>query len=72
VSALPTARSVGGPREPATQAFVASLVGGKPFYTLSPEAARDVLAGVQKSVSVKLAPASERIATDTKSLRRRR
>ena len=53
-----TARSVAGPLEPATQAFVDSLAGGKPIYTLSPEAARDVLAGAQKSVSVTLAPAS--------------
>jgi acetyl esterase len=44
--------------EPSTQAFVDSLVGAKPIYTLSPEAARDVLAGAQKSVSVTLAPAS--------------
>jgi C4-dicarboxylate-specific signal transduction histidine kinase len=40
-----------GPLEPATQAFIDSL------YTLSPEAARNVLAGAQKSVSVTLAPA---------------
>ena len=58
MSALSTARSVAGPLEPATQAFVDSLVGGEPIYTLSPEAARDVLAGAQKSVSVTLAPAS--------------
>jgi acetyl esterase len=58
VSALSTARSVAGPLEPVTQAFVDSLVGGKPIYTLSPEAAREVLAGAQKSVSVTLAPAS--------------
>jgi hypothetical protein len=60
MSAPSTARSVAGPLEPATQAFVDSLAGGKPIYTLSPEAARDVLAGAQKSVSVTLAPASER------------
>ena len=53
-----TARSVAGSLEPTTQAFVDSLAGGKPIYTLSPEAARDVLAGAQKSVSVTLAPAS--------------
>ena len=47
MSALPTARSVAGPLEPATRAFIDSLVGGKPIYTLSPEAARDVLAGAQ-------------------------
>src|SRR5215211_7170486 len=58
MSAPSTARSVAGPLEPATQAFVDSLAGGKPIYTLSPEAARDVLAGAQKSVSVTLAPAS--------------
>jgi acetyl esterase len=43
--------------EPATQAFIDSLAGAAPIYTLSPGAARDVLAGAQKSVSVKLAPA---------------
>ena len=43
--------------EPATQAFIDSLAGATPIYTLSPEAARDVLAGAQKSVPVKLAPA---------------
>ena len=43
--------------EPTTQAFIDSLAGATPIYTLSPEAARDVLAGAQKSVPVKLAPA---------------
>jgi acetyl esterase len=43
--------------EATTQAFVDSLVGATPIYTLSPEAARNVLAGAQKSVSVTLAPA---------------
>jgi hypothetical protein len=43
--------------EPITQAFIDGLVGAKPLYSLSPEAARDVLVGVQKSVSVTLAPA---------------
>lgn len=46
-----------GQLEPATQAFIDSLAGAAPIYTLSPGAARDVLAGAQKSVSVKLAPA---------------
>lgn len=50
--------SVGGQLEPATQAFIDSLSSAKPIYTLSPEAARAVLAGAQKSVSVTLAPAS--------------
>src|SRR5215472_16948739 len=53
-----TALSVARPLEPATQVFIDSLAGGTPIYTLSPEAARNVLAGAQKSVSVKLAPAS--------------
>ena len=44
--------------EPSTQAFIDSLAGAKPIYTLSPKAARDVLAGAQKSVSVTFAPAS--------------
>jgi len=43
--------------EPSTQAFIDSLAGAKPLYTLSPAAARDVLTGAQKSVSVPLAPA---------------
>ncbi len=46
-----------GQLEPATQAFIDSLAGAAPIYTLSPGAAREVLAGAQKSVSVKLAPA---------------
>ncbi|BDG05013.1 alpha/beta hydrolase [Anaeromyxobacter oryzae] len=41
-----------------TQAFIDSLAGAKPLYTLSPDAARDVLADAQKSVQVTLAPAS--------------
>lgn len=41
-----------------TQAFIDGLAGAKPLYTLSPEAARDVLADAQKSVQVTLAPAS--------------
>jgi len=52
-----TALSVAEPLEPATLAFIDSLAGGTPIYTLSPEAARNVLAGAQKSVSVTLAPA---------------
>ena len=40
-----------------TKAFIDSLAGAKPLYTLSPEAARNVLAVAQKSVSVTLAPA---------------
>lgn len=43
--------------EPVTQAFIDGLFGAAPIYTLSPGVARDVLAGVQKSASVKLAPA---------------
>src|SRR5215813_9592994 len=44
--------------EPTTQAFIDSLAGAQPLYTLSPEAARNVLTSVQKSVPVTLAPAS--------------
>lgn len=43
--------------EPDTQAFIDSLEGNPPIYTLSPADARDVLSGAQKSVNVKLAPA---------------
>lgn len=43
--------------EPTTQAFIDSLADATPIYTLSTEAARNVLADAQKSVSVKLAPA---------------
>ena len=46
--------------EPRTQAFVDSLAGAAPLYTLSPDAARDVLSGAQKSVSVTLAPAQSK------------
>jgi acetyl esterase len=44
--------------EPVTQVFVDSLAGAPPLYTLSPHAARDVLAGAQKSVKLTLSPAS--------------
>ncbi|MDR6759456.1 acetyl esterase [Mycoplana sp. BE70] len=44
--------------EPTTQAFIDSLAGATPIYTLSPETARNVLADAQKSVSVKLVSAS--------------
>jgi len=43
--------------EPITQKFIDSLAGATLIYTLSPEAARNVLAGAQRSVSVELAPA---------------
>lgn len=46
-----------GQLEPTTQALIDSLAGATPIYTLSPEAARDVLADTQQSVSVELAPA---------------
>ena len=42
--------------EPATQAFIDSLAGGKPIYTLPVAQARDVLEGAQNSVPVALAP----------------
>jgi len=41
--------------ELSTQDFVDSLRGGAPIYTLSPDAARSVLSGAQKSVKVGLA-----------------
>src|SRR5262245_16260227 len=44
--------------EPSTQAFIDTLAGAKPLYALTPQEARDVLTGAQKSVSVTLAPAS--------------
>ena len=50
--------SAPGQLEHGTQAFIDSLAGATPLYTLSPDAARAVLTGAQKSVSVKLAPAS--------------
>src|SRR5262245_49855723 len=40
--------------EPTTQAFINSLAGSTPIYTLSPEAARNVLAGAQRSAAVTL------------------
>src|SRR4029450_956169 len=43
--------------EPTTQAFIDSLAGATPIFTLSPEAARNVLPGAPKSVAVTLAPA---------------
>jgi acetyl esterase len=50
--------SVGAHLESTTKAFIDSLAGAKPLYTLSPDAARAVLTGAQKSVSVTLAPAN--------------
>src|SRR5262245_42794923 len=43
--------------EPTTPACIDSPASAQPSYTLAPEAARNVLAGAQKSVSVTLAPA---------------
>jgi len=53
MTALSTAPSLEG----TTQAFIDSLSGATPLYMLSPEAARNVLTGAQKSVPVMLAPA---------------
>jgi len=38
--------------EPVTQAFIDSLAGGKPIYTLTPQAARDLLHGAQSGPTV--------------------
>ena len=40
--------------DPATGAFVDGLAGSPPIYTLTPDAARAVLSGAQKSVTVAL------------------
>src|SRR5688572_6862316 len=40
--------------DPSTQGFVDMLDGSTPIYMLSPDAARAVLSGVQKSVKVSL------------------
>lgn len=58
MAALSSTSSLTGQLERSTQAFIDSLAGAKPLYTLSPDAARDVLAAAQKSVQVTLAPAS--------------
>lgn len=57
-SAALAAPAIAAPLEPATQAFIDGLAGGQPIYTLSPEAARNVLAGAQTSVPVTL-PAAD-------------
>jgi acetyl esterase len=44
--------------EPKTEAFIDSLAGGKPIYTLPVADARAVLAGAQSSAKVALAPAT--------------
>src|SRR5262249_52404887 len=44
--------------EPTTQAFIDSLAGAKPIYTLSPKAPGGGRAGAKKWVSVPPAPAS--------------
>jgi acetyl esterase len=43
--------------EPSTQAFLDGLPNGPPIYSLTPAAARDVLTGVQTSVTVVAPPA---------------
>jgi acetyl esterase len=40
--------------DPATGAFVDGLAGSPPIYTLTPDAARAVLSGAQKAVTVPL------------------
>lgn len=45
--------------EPKTQAFIDSLAGAPPIYTLSPSDARDVLAGAQKGKVKKLTAIQE-------------
>jgi acetyl esterase len=57
MAALTPSPAVPDRLDPATFAFVNSLADAKPIFTLAPEAARNVLAGAQKSVSIKLAPA---------------
>src|SRR5215475_11256329 len=57
MAARSNAPAVASALEPVTQAFIDSLAGGPPLYTLSPESARNVLTGAQKSVPVTLAPA---------------
>jgi acetyl esterase len=44
--------------DPATERFVAGLAGSPPIYTLTPDAARAVLAGAQQSAGVSLPEAS--------------
>ena len=46
--------------DPPTQAFVDSLTGAAPIYTLTPDAARAVLSGAQKSVKVNLPEVSRK------------
>jgi acetyl esterase len=53
-AALTAASAQAQPLEPSTEAFVAGLPEGPPIYTLTPAAAREVLAGVQRSVKVAL------------------
>lgn len=57
-AALAVSPASASPLENNTQAFIDSLAGGQPIYTLPPVQARDVLSGAQKSVPVKLAPAT--------------
>lgn len=66
MSALSAARSIRGQLEPANRAFIETLVGRKPIYTLSLEAARDVFAAARKSISVILAPASSEVTVGRK------
>lgn len=58
LSASPAAMApaIAGPLEPATNGFIQSLSGATPIYTLSPDAARNVLSGAQKSVPARPLP----------------
>lgn len=59
-AAIPTAAHAGDVvLEPKTQAFIDSLAGAPPIYTLSPADARDVLAGAQKGNVKKLTAIEE-------------
>src|SRR5262245_33548096 len=54
IAALAAVPAVAQQLEPSTQAFVDSLEGAKPLYTLTPDGARAVLSGAQRSVEVPL------------------
>jgi acetyl esterase len=57
-AALSASPTLANPLEPATQAFLDGLAGAPPIYTLPVNDARNVLASVQQSAPVQLAPAS--------------
>ena len=59
-AAMAAAPFPAGNLDPATRVFVEGLAGSPPIYTLTPDAARAVLSGAQKSVTITLPEVSSK------------